>query len=134
MAVYFTNKGYIVALVTATAENFEQIFNDSDILIIDFWAPWCGPCKSFAPIFEKVAQNHPEITFAKVNTEEEPALANEFQIRSIPTVMIAKEKIFIFQQPGMLPEDALEDIIRQVKELDMDKVREEIAKEQNQAQ
>jgi len=123
-----------VALVTATAENFEQIFNESDILIIDFWAPWCGPCKSFAPIFEKVAQNHPEITFAKVNTEEEPALANEFQIRSIPTVMIAKEKIFIFQQPGMLPEDALEDIIRQVKELDMDKVREEIAKEQNQAQ
>jgi len=123
-----------MALVTATAENFEQIFNESDILIMDFWAPLCGPCKSFAPIFEKVAQNHPEITFAKVNTEDEPALANEFQIRSIPTVMIAREQIFIFQQPGMLPEDALEDIIRQVKELDMDKVREEIAKEQNQAQ
>jgi len=119
-----------MALVNLTADNFNEEVQKAPIAILDFWAPWCGPCKSFAPIFEKVAQAHPDIVFGKVNTEEEQALAGHFQIRSIPTVMIIKEGIVVFNQAGMLPEDALEDIISQVKDLDMDMVREEIAKEQ----
>jgi thioredoxin 1 len=119
-----------MALVNLNAENFNEEVQKAPIAILDFWAPWCGPCRSFAPIFEKVAQKHPDIVFGKVNTEEEQALAGHFQIRSIPTVMIVKEGIVVFNQAGMLPEDALEDIISQVKELDMDMVREEIAKEQ----
>ena len=119
-----------MALVNLNAENFNEEVQKAPIAILDFWAPWCGPCRSFAPIFEKVAQKHPDIVFGKVNTEEEQALAGHFQIRSIPTVMIVNEEIVVFNQAGMLPEDALEDIISQVKELDMDMVREEIAKEQ----
>jgi thioredoxin 1 len=119
-----------MALVNLTADNFNDEVQKAPIAILDFWAPWCGPCKSFAPIFEKVAQAHPDIVFGKVNTEEEQALAGHFQIRSIPTVMIIKEGIVVFNQAGMLPEDALEDIISQVKDLDMDMVRAEIAKEQ----
>ena len=119
-----------MALVNLTAENFNDEVQKSQIAILDFWAPWCGPCKSFAPIFEKVAQENPDILFGKINTEEEQALAQHFQIRSIPTVMILKEGIVVFNQAGMLPEEALNDLLSQVKELDMDKVREEIAKQQ----
>jgi thioredoxin 1 len=119
-----------MALVNLTAENFNDEVQKYPIAILDFWAPWCGPCKSFAPIFEKVAEEHPDILFAKINTEEEQALAGHFQIRSIPTVMIIKEGIVVFNQAGMLPEEALKDLLAQVKKLDMDKVREEIAKEQ----
>ena len=119
-----------MALETLTAENFNEKISASPIAIIDFWAPWCGPCKSFAPIFEKVAEENPDILFGKVNTEEEQAIAGEFQIRSIPTVMVIKEGIIVFNQAGMLPEEALKDIIQQVRDLDMDMVRAEIAKQE----
>jgi thioredoxin 1 len=121
-----------MALVNLTEQNFNEEVGKHQIAILDFWAPWCGPCRQFAPIFEKVAQEYPDILFGKINTEEEQGLAGHFQIRSIPTVMIIKEGIVVFSQPGMLPEEGLKDLIRQVQELDMDKVREEIEKEQNQ--
>ncbi len=119
-----------MALENLTAENFNEKIGENPIAIIDFWAPWCGPCRSFAPIFEKVAEENPDILFGKVNTEEEQAIAAEFQIRSIPTIMVIKEGIIVFNQAGMLPEEALKDIIKQVRELDMDMVRAEIAKQQ----
>ncbi len=119
-----------MALETLTQENFNEKVQSSQIVILDFWAPWCGPCRQFAPIFEEVSKEYPDILFGKINTEEEQDLAAYFQIRSIPTVMVVKEGIVVFSQPGLLPKEALEDIINQVKELDMDKVREEIEKEQ----
>ena len=120
-----------MALITLTEENFEQTIQDNDIVIIDFWAEWCGPCKSFAPIFEKTAQQFPDITFAKLNTEEQQAIAGHFGIRSIPTTIILREQIGVFQQAGALPEEALIDIIGQVKDLDMDMVRKEVEKQQS---
>ncbi len=123
-----------MALENLTAANFEERVLASDIAILDFWAPWCGPCKQFAPIFEKVAGENPDILFGKINTEEEQALAGHFQIRSIPTIMILREGIGVFQQAGMLPEEALKDLIEQVKKLDMDEVRKEVAKQQAEQQ
>ncbi len=123
-----------MAYVELSEENFNDTVTNNDIVIIDFWAPWCGPCKSFGPVFEKVAEANPDITFAKINTEEQQALAGHFQIRSIPTLMILKEQIVVFNQAGALPEEGLIDLIGQVKELDMDQVREEIAKEQQEGQ
>jgi len=119
-----------MALENLTAENFEEKVLNSDIAILDFWAPWCGPCRQFAPIFEKVAGENPEILFGKVNTEEEQALAGHFRIQSIPTIIILREGIGVFQQAGMLPEEALNDLISQVKKLDMDEVRKEVEKQQ----
>ena len=118
-----------MALVNLTAQNFNDEVGKHQIAILDFWAPWCGPCVQFTPIFEKVSQNHPDILFGKINTEEERELAAHFQIQSIPTIMIVKEGIVVFSQAGMLPEEALEDLIRQVRELDMDQVRKEIEQE-----
>ena len=122
-----------MALENLTSENFNERVSSHDIVILDFWAPWCGPCKQFGPIFEKVAQEYPDILFGKVNTEEERELAGYFQIRSIPTVAVMREGIVLFMQPGLIPEEGLKDLIRQVKELDMDEVRKEVEKQQAEA-
>lgn len=122
-----------MAVIELTQENFEQTVLNNDFVIVDFWAPWCGPCRGFAPVFEAASEKHPDIVFAKVNTEEEHALAAHFQIRSIPTLMIFREKVIIYAQPGALPASALDDLIARARELDMAKVHEEIAKEQQQA-
>jgi thioredoxin 1 len=119
-----------VASVAATKENFAEIVEKNDLVIFDFWAPWCGPCKSFGPVFEAMSEENPDIVFAKVNTEEQQELAAAFQIRSIPTTMIFREKIIIFAQPGALPKTALEEVLAKAKELDMDDVRKEIAAQQ----
>jgi thioredoxin 1 len=116
-----------------TVQSFEDTITTNDIVIIDFWAPWCGPCRSFAPIFEKVSDNHTDIVFAKVNTEEEQELAGNFQIRSIPTLMIFREQVILYAEAGMLSEPQLEQVIAKVRELDMDKVRADIAAQEQQA-
>ncbi len=123
-----------MALETLTAANFDEKVQSNEIAILDFWAPWCGPCKMFAPIFEKVAGEYPDILFGKINTDEEQELAGSFRIQSIPTVAIMREGIVVFIQAGMLPEEALHDLIKQVKALDMDEVRAEVAKQQEEAQ
>ncbi|SFV74629.1 Thioredoxin [hydrothermal vent metagenome] len=123
-----------MATVELTEANFNETIEKNDIVIIDFWAPWCGPCKSFGPIYEKVSNEYPNIVFGKVNTEEQQALAGYFQVRSIPTTVILKENIAVFQQAGLIPEEGLKDIIKQVEELDMDMVRQEIEKQQAQQQ
>ena len=122
--------GDIVATVEVTQENFNQVVSGNNMVIVDFWAPWCGPCRSFAPAYEAASEKHPDVVFAKVNTEEQQALAGYFQIRSIPTLMIFREKIIIFAQPGALPASALEQVIEKAKALDMNEVRREIEKEQ----
>ena len=119
-----------MAIVNLTEANFNETAEKSDILVIDFWAPWCGPCRQFAPIYEETASEYPDITFGKVNTEEEQSIAGYFRIQSIPTVMIIREGVIVFAQPGMLPKEALKDVIDQVTALDMDEVRAEIAKQE----
>ena len=115
-----------MATVELTSENFEQILADNDIVLIDFWASWCGPCKMFGPIYDKVAEKHPDIVFAKVNTEQEQDLAGALQIFSIPTLMVFRENIMLFNQAGMLPEHVLEQLVAQVLALDMEEVRAKI--------
>jgi len=115
-----------VATVTMTDATHDETVKDG-IVLIDFWAAWCGPCRMFAPIFEKASQRHPDATFAKVDTEAEPELAARYGVTSIPTLVIYRDGIPIFGQPGALPEAALEDILRQVRDLDMDEVRQQYA-------
>jgi thioredoxin 1 len=116
-----------MAVIDITAETFESTLQDNDLVLIDFWAPWCAPCRSFAPIYAQVSERHPDVVFAKVDTEQEQALAGHFQIRSIPTVMLVREQVILVAQPGMLPESALEELIGKARELDMDEVRRQIA-------
>ena len=118
-----------MAAIDLTKDNFQSAIDDNDIVIVDFWATWCGPCKQFAPVFEAASELHPDIVFGKVNTEEQQELAGDFQIRSIPTLMIFREQIGVFMQPGALPPQALEEIIGKVRELDMEYVRAEVAKQ-----
>jgi thioredoxin 1 len=121
------------ATVEVTGTNFKQVVEKDGIVLLDWWAAWCGPCRSFAPTYEKVAGKNPDITFGKVDTEASPDLAAAFDIRSIPTLMILRDKVLLFSQPGALPEAALEDLIRQVRGLDMEKVRAEIAEQEKAA-
>lgn len=120
-----------MAVIDLNEENFEPTILNNDFVIIDFWAPWCGPCKGFAPVFEAAAEKYPDITFAKVNTEVEQGIAGHFQIRSIPTLMIFREKVIIYAQPGALPAGAFDDLIARAKEVDMAQVHAEIAKEES---
>jgi thioredoxin len=116
-----------MATVELTQKNFEQVITDSPMVIVDFWAPWCGPCKGFAPIYEQAAESHTDVVFGKINTDQEQELAGAFNIRSIPTLMVFREKVVLFQQAGALPGSALEQVIAQAKALDMAKVHQEIA-------
>ena len=116
-----------MATVDITAQSFEKTIEKNDIVIVDFWAEWCGPCKSFAPIYDTVSEKHDDIIFGKIDTEAEQELAGHFQIRSIPTLMIFREQVVLFSQPGMLNAEQLEDVISKVKDIDMKKVHEEIA-------
>ncbi len=116
-----------MATLQLTKETFEQTIVDNDMVVVDFWAEWCGPCKMFAPVYEKVSEQYPDAVFAKVDTEDQPELAQYFGIRSIPTLMIFREQIGIYSQPGALPEPTLTDLMEQAKGIDMDQVRAEIA-------
>ncbi len=116
-----------MAVTELTKETFDRTIAQHPFAIIDFWAPWCGPCLSFAPVFETVSERHPDILFAKIDTEREQELAAQFQVRSIPTLMIIRDGIIIYAQAGALPESALEDLIRQAENLDMDEVRKQLA-------
>lgn len=120
-----------MAYINLTTKNFNETLDNNEIVIIDFWAEWCGPCRQFAPVFEQAAENFPDVTFAKVNTEEQQAIAAEYGIQSIPTIMASRDGIILMNQPGTLPEEAFGKLIDQIKALDMDKIREEIANENN---
>jgi thioredoxin 1 len=121
-----------MAVVELNKENFEETIKDNDFVVVDFWAPWCGPCRSFAPVYDKVSEDHEEIVFAKINTEDEQEIAAHFQIRSIPTLMIFREQIIVFAQPGALPEGSFRQLLEKAGELDMAEVRSQVEAQQQQ--
>ena len=118
-----------MAVLELNEQNFEEVILKNDFVVIDFWAPWCGPCKGFAPVYDAASEKHEGIVFAKVNTEEQQALAGHFQIRSIPTLVIFREKVIIYAQPGAMPASGFDDLIAKAKEVDMAQVHAEIAAE-----
>lgn len=119
-----------MAVINLTAAQFEQTIENNDMVIFDFWAEWCGPCKQFGPIFEAVAEKHPDIVFAKVNVEEEQELAGMFQVRSIPMLALMREKVVVYANPGAIPANNLEEAIQQLRDLDMEKVHQDVAETQ----
>ena len=119
-----------MATIEVTKDNIEEIISKNEMVILDFWAEWCGPCKSFAPVFEAASQKYPDVVFGKINTEEQQELAGQFQIRSIPNVMLFREQVMLFTQPGAMPATGIDSVIAQAKALDMAKIRQEIAEEE----
>ena len=119
-----------MAVVELTKENFEQVIASNPTVVVDYWAPWCGPCRGFAPVFERVAEANPDAIFAKVNTDDEQEIAAHFQIRSIPTLMVFRDQIIVFSQPGALPQNALEQVVAKAQALDMNEVRANIGQQE----
>jgi len=122
-----------MAVIELTKENFEQVITSNPTVIVDYWAPWCGPCRGFAPVFESVAEANPDVVFAKVNTDDQQEIAAHFQIRSIPTLMVFRDQIIVFSQPGAMPKGPFEQVVAKAKELDMDEVRKQIAQQESDA-
>jgi len=123
-----------MATLELTAQNFEEHTDREGITLVDFWASWCGPCRQFAPVFERVSEKNPDVIFGKVDTEANQDLAATFNVSAIPTLLVIRDRVVLYAQPGALPETALEDLLRQARDLDMDKVRREAGIEQEQEQ